>query len=110
MDSRFLELVSQVFKYPTEGLKNSLSGLEAYCAGTNHSHAEKVSLAVKEAGKFSLTGLEEIYADLFYIKPLVSLDIGFQLFGDEKKRVEFLLHLKGLQQRYGVDCGSELPD
>ena len=57
-----------------------------------------------------MTGLEEIYADLFYIKPLVSLDIGFQLFGDERKRVKFLLHLKSLQQRYGVDCGSELTD
>lgn len=110
MDSRFLELAAQAFKYPTSGLKGSLSGLEAYCAEMHPSLAAKAGLAAEEAAKFSLTELEEIYSDLFYIKPLVSLDVGFQLFGDERKRVEFLLHLKGLQQKHNVDCGAELPD
>lgn len=110
MESRFLELAAQVFRYPAAGLNGSLSGLEAYCAEKNPSLAAKAGQAVKEAAKFSLTELEEIYADLFYIKPLVSLDVGFQLFGDERKRVEFLLHLKGLQQKHKADCGDELPD
>lgn len=110
MDKRFLELASPVFKYPAAGFAGALTELEAYCRETLPAQAGKVSAALKEAEKFSAAGLEEIYADLFYIKPLVSLDIGYQLFGDERKRVEFLLHIKGLQQRYAVDCGTELPD
>jgi len=110
MEKRFLELVSRAFKYPTVDFGNALRELEAYCAEKMPAQAGRAGRARIEAGKYFLTGLEEIYADLFYIKPLVSLDIGYQLFGDERKRVEFLLHLKGLQQRHSVDCGTELPD
>lgn len=110
MDKRFFELASPVFKYPSAGFVGALAELEAYCREALPAQAWKVSAALGEAGKFSAAELEEIYTDLFYIKPLVSLDIGYQLFGDERKRVEFLLHIKGLQQRYAVDCGAELPD
>ncbi len=110
MEKRFLELAARVFKYPTEGLGGSMKELEAYCAEKMPALAGRAGLARLEAGKYFLTELEEIYADLFYIKPLVSLDIGHQLFGEERKRVEFLLHLKTLQQRQSVDCGTELPD
>ncbi len=110
MEYRFLELAAGVLGYPAAGLAEPLSELEAYCAEKIPSLAGKVSAARKAAGKFSAAELEEIYSDLFYIKPLVSLDLGYQLFGDERKRVEFLLHVKGLQQLYSVNCGSELPD
>lgn len=110
MEKRFLELASLVFKYPAPELGNSLTEFEAYCAVKMPALAGRAASAVKAAKEFSATELEEIYADLFYIKPLVSLDLGYQLFGDERKRVEFLLHLKGLQQKYAVDCGTELPD
>ena len=110
MEKRFLELVSRAFRYPTVDFGNSLRELEAYSSGKMPGQAARAGLAREEAGKYFLNDLEEIYADLFYIKPLVSLDIGYQLFGDERKRVEFLLHLKTLQQRHSVDCGTELPD
>lgn len=110
MAIQFLGLMARVFRYPSAELKDSLSELEAYCMRTDPSQAGKAGLAAREAGGSSVTALEELYTGLFYINPLVSLDVGFQLFGDERKRVEFLLHLKGLQQRYSVDCGAELPD
>lgn len=110
MEKRFLELASLVFKYPSQDFLSSLRELEAYCSEKMPDRAGKAAAALKEAEKFSSAELEEIYADLFYIKPLVSLDLGYQLFGDERKRVEFLLHIKGLQQKYAVDCGTELPD
>ena len=110
METRFLELASRVFKYPSARFMSALPELEAYCAEKMPAHSARASAAVKAAENFTPAELEEIYADLFYIKPLVSLDIGYQLFGDERKRVEFLLHVKGLQQKYAVDCGTELPD
>lgn len=110
MDKRLLQLASAVFKYPSAGFAGALTELEAYCRETLPSQAGKAGAARREAEKFSAAELEEVYADLFYIKPLVSLDIGYQLFGDERKRVEFLLHVKGAQQKYSVDCGTELPD
>lgn len=110
METRFLELASRVFKYPSAGFAEALLELEAFYAEKMPARAGKASTAVKAAGNFAPAELEEIYADFFYIKPLVSLDIGYQLFGDERKRVEFLLHVKGLQQKYSVDCGTEMPD
>lgn len=110
MDKDFLGLASRVFRYPSAGFGRTLLELEAFCAEKMPAHSGKVSAAVKAADKFVPAEQEEIYADLFYIKPLVSLDLGYQLFGDERKRVEFLLHVKGLQQKYAVDCGTELPD
>ena len=109
VETRFLELASRVFKYPASGFRSALSELEACCAEEMPAHSGILSAAVQAAESFTPAELEEIYADLFYIKPLVSLDIGYQLFGDERKRVEFLLHVKGLQQKYSVDCGTELP-
>lgn len=110
METRFLELAAGVFRYPSAGFAAKLRELEAFCAEKMPAQAGKAGSAVKAAGNFTSAELEEIYADLFYIKPLVSLDIGYQLFGDERKRVEFLLHVKGLQQKHAVDCGTELPD
>jgi len=110
MENRFLELASRAFKYPAAGFAETLLQLESFCAEKMPGQAGKVSAAIKAAENFPPAELEEIYSDLFYIKPLVSLDLGYQLFGDERKRVEFLLHVKGLQQKHAVDCGTELPD
>lgn len=54
--------------------------------------------------------LEEIYAAAFDLQPDCTLNLGHHLFGEDWKRSLFLIELKAMFQRHGVDAGAELPD
>ena len=53
---------------------------------------------------------EEIYTETFDLQPDLTLNLGHQLFGENWKRSSLLIELQALMPRYGVNCGTELPD
>ena len=57
-----------------------------------------------------LEPLQELYTTTFDIQGRCCLDLGFVLWGEDYKRGDFLVKMKGLQEEYGVDLKSELPD
>ncbi len=54
--------------------------------------------------------LQELYTGTFDMLPDCSLNLGYQLFGDDWRRSTFLADLAGRYRAYGVPAGKELPD
>ena len=53
---------------------------------------------------------EELYTRTFDINPTCSLEIGWQLFGEEYHRGALLVRLRGELRRHGIEESTELPD
>lgn len=58
----------------------------------------------------ALEELEELYTRTFDINPISSLDIGWHLFGETYDRGTFLVQMRKLLRRSGVEESAELPD
>lgn len=54
--------------------------------------------------------LEENFTYTFDMNPSYCLDIGWHLFGEDYKRGEFLVTMRGLMRRLNVTDTNELPD
>jgi nitrate reductase assembly molybdenum cofactor insertion protein NarJ len=55
-------------------------------------------------------GLEELYTRTFDLNPVATLEVGWHLWGEQYERGRFLADLRALQDRLGIDAGTELPD
>ncbi|MHB9078462.1 MAG: nitrate reductase molybdenum cofactor assembly chaperone [Pirellulaceae bacterium] len=53
---------------------------------------------------------EELYTRTFDINPVCSLEIGWQLFGEEYHRGALLVRLRSELRRHGIEESTELPD
>ncbi len=54
--------------------------------------------------------LQEIYTHTFDLNPVCSLEIGWQLYGENYSRGEFLVDMRQSLRRLGVEESTELPD
>lgn len=54
--------------------------------------------------------LEEQYTRTFDINPLVSLEVGWHLYGEDYGRGSFLVRMRGLMREHGIEESGELPD
>ncbi len=54
--------------------------------------------------------LQELYTRTFDLNPACVLEIGWQLYGDEYKRGEFLVKMQQLLAEHGAPASNELPD
>lgn len=58
----------------------------------------------------NLGDLQERYISSFDVKTDSSLDVGHILFGEDKKRNGFLIHLREEHDKVEHNCGKEMPD
>lgn len=58
----------------------------------------------------TLEELEELYTRTFDINPVASLEIGWHLYGETYERGSFLVTMRALMRRFGIQESTELPD
>ncbi len=58
----------------------------------------------------NLGNLQVLFISSFDVKASSSLDVGHVLFGEDKKRNNFLIHLSEEHAKVHHDCGREMPD
>ena len=58
----------------------------------------------------SVEGAQELYVQTFDLNPICALEIGWQLYGDNYDRGNFLVQIRQELERYGVPEKVELPD
>lgn len=58
----------------------------------------------------AVTDLEELFTRTFDINPLCTLEVGWQLFGEEYERGTFLVRMRQEMRRLGLVESTELPD
>ncbi|MBI3934542.1 MAG: molecular chaperone TorD family protein [Acidobacteria bacterium] len=57
-----------------------------------------------------LEELEELFTRTFDLNPLCSLEVGWQLYGEDYNRGSFMVKMRGLLRAHGVTESIELPD
>ena len=102
--------LAYVLGYPDASLDERL-GEALECLRRDAPDAAE-SLAVFQAAVTPLTAeqREELYTRTFDINPTCSLEIGWQLFGEEYHRGALLVRLRGELRRHGIEESTELPD
>ena len=63
-----------------------------------------------EVGGITIENLQELYTRTFDLNPICSLELGWQLFGENYSRGEFLVEMRQTLRRLGVPESTELPD
>lgn len=70
-------------------------------------HVERFAAAVRGMRP---PALEELFTHTFDINPLSSLEVGWQLFGEQYERGTFLLRMRQEMRRLALPESTELPD
>ena len=104
-----LKKFSPVLRYPAAGGPQAVQDALAAVAPQSEAARELAALREFLDGK-DLYTLEEEYTRTFDINPVVTLDVGFQLFGLAYKRGEFLVKMRQALARCGMEQGTELAD
>lgn len=99
---------ANAFRYPFPGLAEQLA---AEAGGISDPHAREALLAFLDGiRKLTLGAWEELYTHTWDLDPPAPPYIGFQIWGEDYRRGNFLARLQGAYRRSGIDPGSELPD
>lgn len=104
------ELVGRLLAYPEAGYLD----LVEHCREVlSHEHPEVARRASQFADQVrgkSLTELQELYTHTFDLNPVCSLEVGWQLYGEEYTRGRFLVAIRERLREHGVRESTELPD
>ena len=107
---RILELMGRLLTYPGADYADHL---ERCGASLQLGDAEADSLVTGFASQIRSLPLErvqELYTHTFDLNPVCSLEIGWQLYGEEYARGRFLVVMREQLRRHGIPESSELPD
>ena len=114
-NTELFDKLADLLVYPVEGYERRFDeALEALETGGPGSAAggpaEKLAPLARLIGSVSLEDLEELYTRTFDINPACTLEIGWQLYGEDYNRGSFLVRMRELMRELGVEESTELPD
>ncbi len=72
--------------------------------------ARRVGVFAAAVAPLSAEELEELYTRTFDLNPICSLEVGWQLFGENYARGDFLVQMRQELRRLGLAESCELPD
>lgn len=110
MTEKLLIGLGQVISYPTEMDRGVLDEVILEAEKDLPQLVESLKKFKEGQEGLSLAELQEIYTRTFDLKSLISLDIGYILFGEDYKRGEFLVQVQRLFNENNLEIGTELPD
>ncbi len=84
--------------------------LFAYPGADYHALAAAAPEFARAIEGMNVEQLQELYTQSFDWNPATSPEIGWHLYGENYERGEFLVEVRGLLRRYGVEECEGLPD
>ena len=104
------ERLALLFRYPGEDLHLRVAeALESMESKAGEAKAALTAFA-EGIGGLGTEKLQELYTRTFDLNPLCTLEIGWQLYGEDYHRGEFLVKMRQQLREYGLPESSELPD
>lgn len=104
------ELFAEILDYPGPRLAASTEDCARRLARKLPKAEELLRNFQKSHAGVSLGQLQEAYTSIFDMQPECTLNLGYQLLGDDWRRSVFLFKLKEMYQAHNFDVGCELPD
>ncbi len=104
------EAVSFLLHYPSDSYRERLD----QCVSVLIEQEPQAALCI---GRFSartegltVEALQELFTQTFDLDPVCSLEVGWQLYGEEYARGNFLVAMRSLLREHGIKESGELPD
>ncbi len=110
MRAEVLDGLAALLRYPDEECVRTFDDALAVIEVEDLELAESLAPLARSIGELSLMELEEQYTRTFDINPLCTLEIGWQLYGEDYNRGAFLVRMRSLMRHVGVEESAELPD
>lgn len=107
MRTLFDEL-GELLRYPGA---DYLSRLDRACAESEPDESRALLQQFRaQAAAMSPQELQELYTRTFDLSPLCSLEVGWQLYGEDYARGSFLVYVRSKLREHGLAERGELPD
>ncbi|MGE5111280.1 MAG: nitrate reductase molybdenum cofactor assembly chaperone [Acidobacteriaceae bacterium] len=101
---------AEILDYPGAQLPSTVEGCVALLTLESPETAGMLQRFQRYQSAVSLGELQEAYTSIFDMQPECTLNLGYQLLGDDWRRSILLFKLKEMYQANNFDCGCELPD
>jgi nitrate reductase molybdenum cofactor assembly chaperone NarJ/NarW len=103
-----LNLLAECFRYPSPGHWDALEkGLKRL--PSSH-HREQIHSFLNEIRRLSLGAWEELHTRTLDLNPPAAPYVGFQIWGENYQRGEFLSKMNRALMQSDIDADGELPD
>lgn len=96
--------------YPEAGYLKRAGKAQAALAEEYPAAARHLGEFLQAVGSFETEQLQELFIQTFDLNPICALEVGWQLYGDEYKRGEFLVRMRQMLSRFDLPASRELPD
>lgn len=104
-------MLADLFFYPeNEEYKEKVKAIHAYLLKVVPEAADAMQPFMDFMKISSFQEMQELFLRSFDLQAIITLDIGFVLFGEDYKRGKLLVHLNEEHRNAGNDCHSELSD
>lgn len=107
MNVESYDLFAQLLAYPSDATKSALERCRDAPLGDA---ASALNAFREQVAPLTTEELQELYVRTLDLNPTCSLEVGWQLFGENYSRGEFLVAMRQTLRRLGVDESTELPD
>lgn len=108
--SNAIASISRLLDYPGPHLSSRIAECLDHVIALDPEVAAKIHDFELGLSKLTLTELEEVYIQTFDLNPTCTLDLGWQLFGEDFNRGLFLVKIRQEMKRLDVAESHELPD
>ncbi len=109
-DLMLFQKLAVLFDYPGAQYFEQKSELEALIHQSQSIHSLAWINFAQGIQAMNLGNLQERFISSFDVKASSSMDVGHVLFGEDKSRNKFLIHLREEHEKVQHDCGKEMPD
>ena len=96
--------------YPDESFSERLAACSRRLLELDPASGREVRRFAAGIDGLSLERLQELFTRTFDLNPVCSLEVGWQLYGEEYTRGTFLVAMRGMLREHGVAESGELPD
>jgi len=104
------ELLSRLLAYPDESFPERLTAVREELQEADPAAAAEIECFATGVEDLSLERLQELFTQTFDLNPVCSLEVGWQLFGEEYSRGTFLVAVRAMLRESGIKESGELPD
>lgn len=108
--SETYELLAQLLAYPSDETVPVLNRCRSVLRGEAPEAADWLDRFGRHIESLATEDLQELYTRTFDLNPVCSLEVGWQLFGENYSRGEFLVAMRQTLRRLNVPESTELPD
>ncbi len=102
--------LARLLEYPAEGYSELAERAAGVARHTDPEAADYLRTFCSAIRGLSMERLQELFIQTFDLNPMCVLEVGWQLFGDEYKRGEFLVKMRGELRKHDLPESGELPD